>query len=307
MIHFRALEGSSAKPVNSALSPFTFPAGEAHTKREERRPLGHTEIAIITPSSDSIHDDLFQLAMWKDTIDRHNESVHYEEKVRTALLIPYFPGARADRGTPFGLAVYANFVNKLRIDHVSVFDPHSPELTRQLGTDAVLYPQDIIPADYSYMYDGVIAPDKGAVKRAKAVADKLGLPLFTAEKERDFETGKLKGYKLNALSVHGRVEVIRKGNRLLVVDDICDGGGTFMLLAKAVEDTHLDVTLDLYVSHPVFSGQAPSNLLTAYDTVYTTGSILDGRGKVQGYDHPRVQHLPLIRHMVDLLPVKVDA
>lgn len=70
--------------------------------------------------------------------------------------------------------------------------------------------------------------------------------MFRAEKHRNPDTGKLDGFSCEPLPETGR---------FLVVDDICDGGGTFMGLAGS---TGLPKErLGLWVSHGVFSGRAP--------------------------------------------------
>jgi ribose-phosphate pyrophosphokinase len=265
MITFKA-KTSKGEIINSALSAFRFPAGEAHLKREDRRDLEPTEIAILTPSPESLHDDLFAVAMWSDYLLQQSET---KQRV---LLIPYVPGARADRGTPFGAFVYADFITYLNLSQIVVFDPHSATIVDLLNDRSdseitVVSSAELLatPAARQYLllgqYAGIIAPDKGARDRAKAVADLAGLPVFTASKTRDFETGKLKGFEIEDLPESGR---------LLIVDDICDGGGTFMGIAAA-SGLPKD-RLDLFVSHGVFSGNA-AQLETAFNTVYTTNSF----------------------------------
>lgn len=266
MIKFKAQTGSG-EIIKSALSPFTFPAGEAHTKREDRRELESTEIAVLYGSAD-IHSDLFQLRMWADYLHRQPQTI------RKVAVIPYFPGARADRGEPFGLRVYVDEIERMGLDRVVIFDPHSqvtPELLVGIrGTELrVVYPMDLVqdyrnagisPRHFDY-YDGVIAPDKGAVLRADGVATVLDVPLYTAEKTRDFETGKLSGFKLDGLPPEGRY---------LIVDDICDAGGTFLGLADAIGLGRDQ--LSLYVSHGVFSKDALTELPKKFNTILTTTS-----------------------------------
>lgn len=266
MITFKA-KTPSGEIIKSAISEFNFPAGEAFIKVEPQRSLENKEIAIIQPSKESLHDDLFKLAMWDNYLTTK------QPKGWTSLVIPYFPGARADRVSPgveepFGLEVYADFLNSLLIDEIIVFDPHSPK------TDELLQPLDrvtVVESDELWnqshlgpileSYDGIIAPDKGAVQRAGRVADLLGVDLHTAEKTRDPQTGKLSGFKLDGLD---------KSARYLIVDDICDGGGTFCGLAEA---TGLEKeNIDLYVSHGVFSGNAYFNLSKHFGNIYTTNS-----------------------------------
>lgn len=266
MITFKA-KTPNGEIINSALSPFSFPAGEAHLKREDRRELEPTEIAIITSSADSLHDDLFQLAAWSQYLD-------FQAGVRRVLIIPYVPGARADRGLPTGTEVYGSFISNLLLDQVIVFDPHSTVIVRALEyqgnncvtvtTSAQFFHENRIGASIGLdRYAGIIAPDNGAVRRASQVAEIAtpeGLPVYTATKTRNPDTGKLSGFRIEGLPETGK---------LLVVDDICDGGGTFMGLAQA--SGLPKERLDLFVSHGVFSGNA-AQLENAFDTVYTTNS-----------------------------------
>jgi ribose-phosphate pyrophosphokinase len=260
MITFKAKE-ASGEIINSALTPFLFPAGEAHTKREERRDLEPVEIAILQPETGTINDDLFQLAMWVRTIDDSTSG-----STKKVAVLPYVPAARMDRGVPFGLDVYTTFLNGLNIDQTIIFDPHSQVAPQLLKPDlSVVYPEDFFAQKNMLgelgKYDGIIAPDKGAVDRATSVASLTNIPIYMAEKTRDFATGKLTGFKLDGLPLDGTY---------LIVDDICDGGGTFLGLAAELGLPREQ--LDLYVSHGVFSGLSRENLPKSFGKVHTTNS-----------------------------------
>lgn len=273
MITFKA-RTASGEIIKSALSAFTFPAGEKHIKHEEKRDLELVEIAIFQPEPNSLHDDLFTLAMWASyLLGRGTKSV---------LIAPYLPGARADRGQPFGARTYAQFLGEMWIDQYIAYDPHSPviidELKLWVKDDAVvtvIKPEDILNTRNSKIvmpniYDGIIAPDKGALDRAQGVADQFMLPIYTAEKSRDFETGKLTGFKID----------LPETGKFLIVDDICDGGGTFLGLADASGKSKQD--LHLYVSHGVFSKQALPNLAEKFGQICTTNSYSPWRPLVLG-------------------------
>lgn len=249
-----------------------FPAGEAHIKvaneNDGKGPL--TEVARVYGADGN---DLMLLGMWADACHRRADARHKrfpgEAPNRMVIVMPYLPGARADHGdfVPFGAGVYADFINSLSADEVICFDPHSPvlpELTSATVIDSTrLVRQHVVGKlrdDCAQRYDGIIAPDKGAVDRASKVAAACHLPLYRAEKRRDPDTGRLSGFTCEPLPE----------GRFLVVDDICDGGGTFMGLADA---TGLPPErLGLYVSHGVFSGNAPQ-LNDRYGEVWTTDSF----------------------------------
>jgi ribose-phosphate pyrophosphokinase len=263
MITFKAKD-ASGEIINSALHEFTFPAGEKHIKQTEGRDLQPVEIAIFQPTPDSIHNDLFTLAMW-------NNYLHFGKNgngPKRVLVMPYVPGARADRGEPFGLQVYSEFINDFFLDQIIVFDPHSTVTEELLGDGenlTVVYSDELFNQKHMravlYQYRGIIAPDKGAVDRATDVADLVDLPVFTATKNRDEETGKLSNFAIEGLDPDGTY---------LIIDDICDGGGTFLGLKEA---SGLGFgQIDLYVSHGVFSKEALNNLSEHFEYVYTTNS-----------------------------------
>lgn len=234
--------------IHSGDRPMAFPAGERHTKEgaaDDERPL-----AVAIHGTDA--NDYISAAMWIDLQHRKGHKV--------AALIPYFPGARQDRGKPLGGLVYARLIESMRADHLVTFDPHSSAVVGFMPGMSYLRPADIAGQFVGPKYTGVIAPDRGAFERAQGVAEALGVPVYQALKKRDFETGKLSNFTCEPLPESGT---------LLVVDDICDGGGTFIGLAGA---TGLPPSrLHLYVSHGVFSGTARS-LRLRYGRILTTNS-----------------------------------
>lgn len=261
-VRFETRVGPGFVPGPSYESMF-FPAGEAHVKLKTdiqgAGPL--TQVARIDTADGN---DLFTLAMWAEACRKRGE--------KTVLHIPYLPGARADHPQElvFGARVYAEFIDSLHVDEIVCFDPHSMVMPTLLHRWSVIPPTRLVRevvvgrADRDatpQRYDGIIAPDKGAVHRAEQVAKACHLPLYKAEKHRDPDTGKLSKFTCEPLPKEGK---------FLVVDDICDGGGTFMGLAEA---TGLPVErLGLYVSHGVFSGSA-INLFAYYNEIYTTDSL----------------------------------
>jgi len=189
------------------------------------------------------------------------------------LALPYLPSARGDKDVPSPAAVNATLAADSGITDIITIDPHSPVWLNTLRDTNPVIREHTLPlgdivrraltADGTRpQHLGVISPDKGAVARATEVATLLGLPVYVADKHRDPTTGHLTHYSLNADLEAGEY---------LVVDDICDGGGTFALLAGAVHD---GVVLDLWVTHggftkPDFSAAARAH----YRRIYTTDSL----------------------------------
>lgn len=257
------------------LEPFTFPGGEAHIKGFDTLKVEDYEYFVADIRG---HDpqDLFHLAMWANGLDSLGERVYGSGNYPTKyVILPYLPAARADRGVPFGAEVYAQFLNSLFIDRFIILDPHSPVMpallhnTEQIGGECVTeYPfERIIRREIArkgdHPYVGVIAPDKGAVDRARRAAAVLKVPVYCAGKTRDFETGKLTGF-------HMEDELPDEGV-FLVSDDILDGGGTFSGLAEAIKASNPDVDLDLWVTHCVAS-RGFEHLKPWFGLIHTTDS-----------------------------------
>ncbi len=235
-------------------TPHTFWAGEKHiligADNTGKGPI--TEVARMDGAD---ANDLITVAMWADTC--------HQAGSRTVLHLPYLPGARQDRGVPFGAKVYADLINSMRLDQVICLDPHSTVMPALINNLTIVTSDDIIRdhiVGSGERYDGIIAPDKGAVARATAVANASNLPIYKAEKHRDPNTRQLSGFSCEPLPDHGR---------FLVVDDICDGGGTFMGLAAATGLTK--ERLGLYVSHGVFTDRSAA-LADHFDEIWTTNS-----------------------------------
>ena len=192
-----------------------------------------------------------------------------------SLFLPYFPGARQDRVDPgtgfaFTAKIIANIINSQGYDKVIIVDPHSEVTPALLNGCIVIGVEKVVPVAFAAMNgfrpDAVISPDAGAEKRAAAVAKLYKVPVISARKHRDAATGKLTGFSLD------KIPDTLRGN-FLVVDDICDGGGTFLgLAAEFDKQRQMGDKLVLWVTHGIFS-QGYSKLLCAYDHIYTTDSL----------------------------------
>jgi ribose-phosphate pyrophosphokinase len=195
------------------------------------------------------------------------------------LNLPFVPGARQDRRNSTGdilftLKSVADIINARDFRQVYMMDPHSEVAPALINRSVVIpahecfYPSDV---DKNGRWDAVLAPDAGAYKRAEGFSKFLGVPMFHGWKHRDVSTGALTGFGCNA---QGPCHV-------LVVDDICDGGGTFLGLGAMLEQKQCSA--DLFVTHGLFTkGQEGINsLLKYFKQIYTTDSVL--RGNVHGF------------------------
>jgi ribose-phosphate pyrophosphokinase len=95
----------------------------------------------------------------------------------------------------------------------------------------------------------VVAPDTGGAERARAYAKRLDAELALCDKRRE------KANVAEVMNVVGDVE----GKNCLIIDDMCDTGGTICKVADAL---YRNGANDIYAafSHAVLSGGAVDNL-----------------------------------------------
>lgn len=240
---------------------FTFSGGEPHIKINPD--FDNNQKITITHRLNSFND-LGLLCIAVDALRRMDVKI-------IDLFIPYFPAARQDRvmipGEPLSVKVYADIINALQLNKVFVFDAHS-EVTPALVNNCTVIPnhtfiQQILKVIGKNVK--LISPDGGALKKIYKVSEFLGgIDVVECSKSRDVKTGKLSGFKV--------YEEDLKGMDCLIVDDICDGGGTFVGLAEELKKKNAG-KLYLAVSHGIFN--KGFEVLNCFDKIFTTNSVKD--------------------------------
>lgn len=183
------------------------------------------------------------------------------------LTLPYVPYGRQDRvcseGDAFSLEVFANQLNRLEFDKVFITDPHS-DVTPALIKNCVVTSQlDIMITNSRFLdkYSHIVSPDAGAYKKIQGIAGYFNKEVIPCLKTRDVSTGRLSN------TVVVTQEVKQEVQRIIVLDDICDGGGTFIPLAQKLIDLYPNAKLDLFVTHGIFS-KGTQNLKEHYSKLY---------------------------------------
>lgn len=246
-------------------------------------------VAVIKNS-----DDLVALILVTDALER----AYCGTPSEISLVLPYTPYARQDRvcneREPLSLKAIANVINWLGYRDVQVWDAHSYvapaviERCTNLSVMEVITPPNTVRRDpgeferYLARYREklvIVAPDAGAEKRANEFAKFFELKrVLTCSKVRNPENGEITGVHVNPEPGLGYVD---PGAHYLIVDDICDGGRTFIEIGKAIfehikdsEPEHwVDGTVDLFVTHGIFS-KGIGALDPYINTVFCTNSLL---------------------------------
>lgn len=238
---------------------FIFSGGEPHIKIKPDFDVSET--VTITHRINSFNDfGLLLLAV--DALKRMDVKL-------INVFIPYFPAARQDRvmisGEPLSVKVYADILNSLKLNKITVFDAHSEVTSALLDNCEVIPNHDFIAQVLKKIGNNVklISPDGGALKKIYKVSEYLGgIDVVECSKSRDVKTGKLSGFKVYDDDLQGM--------NCLIVDDICDGGGTFIGLAEELKKKNAG-KLYLAVSHGIFNKGFES--MKAFEKIFTTNSF----------------------------------
>lgn len=244
-VKLKSLNGSEFKT-----KWWTFPGGERGVKILEWQGVSLNEtvqIECIFKSS----NDLIDILLLNDAIKEQRQETEVE------LYIPYFPYARQDRvmesGESFSLRVAVQMLKTCNFKNIVVVDPHSDVLSGMFGPGELITISQATACYYKLTEAGVgkpntylISPDAGALKKIYKAAKAFSVPVIEARKVRDVSTGQITSTSVEKIEVVGNPTFI-------ILDDICDGGKTFIELAKEIRREYGECTIKLVVTHGIFS------------------------------------------------------
>jgi len=247
--------------------PMVFPDSQPHIKIDIASVSGlkrSEPLKMLTRISNT--NDLLLALFVKNTLD-------YLEFEKIELSISYLIAARMDRvmldGEPFSLKVVAGILNQARFHRINIFDPHS-EVTTALIEHSYSISNHLFVKDALDDYFSknpktsfcLVSPDAGALKKIHNLAQYLQVEdVVECMKERDLKTGALTNFKTTTTDLSSQ--------SCFIIDDICDGGGTFAGTAKMLKEKGAKKVV-LIVSHGIFS-KGPD--IDFVDEIYTTDSF----------------------------------
>ena len=207
-------------------------------------------------------EELFIVTQVLDILDRHD--VYYD------VNIFYLMGMRMDRvmdfNRPFTLKIVMDMLGHYDAISIRVLEPHS-EVYRRLNPRAeelFISTKGLPP---NWVNCQIVYPDKGASERYSFHYG-MDLPVIQCSKERDINTG-----KITSINIDNPQDI--KDKPLLIIDDLCDGGGTFCGVAKAFEKIGISKDrLNISVIHMV-NAKGIENLSKHFNHVWFTNSYKD--------------------------------
>ena len=199
-----------------------------------------------------------------------------------SLYVPFLLGSRSDRkfkegGINYLKKVICPIINLQNFSCVTVLDPHSDVSEACLNNYSKINNFSLVKSALTGIDNKngaqdrivLVSPDGGALKKIYDVAEEFQIPnIVTAMKHRDIKTGKITHTEVPDLSKYG------EDHKFVIVDDICDGGRTFVELAKEIRKQNAISDIYLIVTHGIFSSGL-TELSRHFTKIFTTNSVKD--------------------------------
>jgi len=209
-----------------------------------------SDVFIVQPTCPPVDQNLMELLIMIDTFMRASAE-------RVTAVIPYFGYARSDKKdrprVPIAAKLVSNLIEKAGAHRILTIDLHAAQI--QGFFDIPVDHLYAAPIVVEYFRENpiknliVVAPDTGGAERARAYAKRLDAGLALCDKRRE------KANVAEVMNIVGDVE----GKNCLIVDDMCDTGGT---ICKVAEALHKAGANEIYAcfTHAVLSGNACNNI-----------------------------------------------
>lgn len=225
----------------------TFSDGEINCNIRES--VRGRDVFLIQSTSQPVNDSLMELLIMIDAMERASAG-------RVTAVMPYFGYARQDRKArardPITAKLVADLLTSAGADRVLTMDIHADQIQGFFNIPMDNLRGGPLLLDY-FARQGdiecVVSPDVGSVKRARKVAESLGVPLAIIDKRRP------KANVMEVMSIIGDVS----GKKCLMIDDMIDTAGTICQGAQAIKDAGATAVY-AGCTHGVLSGPAIERL-----------------------------------------------
>jgi len=224
------------------------------------------DVFIIQSTCAPTNNNLMELLTMADALRRSSAS-------RITAVVPYFGYARQDRRVrsarvPITAKVVADMMASVGICRVLTVDLHADQIQgffympvdNAYSTPILLH--DIQQQHLDHMM--IISPDVGGVVRARAMAKLLNDTELSIIDKRRIGPNKSEVMHIIGEPTH---------RNCIIIDDIVDTAGTLCSAALELKKSGAQ-SVRAYITHPVLSGPAISNINTsALDEIVVTDTI----------------------------------
>jgi ribose-phosphate pyrophosphokinase len=225
-----------------------FSDGEFNFQIEEN--VRGADVFIVQPTCPPVDSHLMELLVALDAFRRSSAE-------RVTAVVPYYGYGRSDKKdrprVPIAAKMVANLLTTAGADRILTMDLHAAQIQGffDIPVDH-LYAAPVIIRHYQKSplpNLTVVAPDTGGAERARAYAKRLDAELALCDKRRE------KPNVAEVMNVVGDVE----GRSCLIVDDMCDTGGSLTKVAQALKEAGAE-RVQACFTHAVLSGRAAMHL-----------------------------------------------
>lgn len=273
---FKIFSGSSNKPLAEKIADYIgvelgkvelgrFADGEVNFR------IGETvrgyDIFIIQSTCKPVNENLMELLIMIDAFKRASAG-------SIAAVIPYYGYARQDRKAkgrdPISAKLVANLLTEAGATRVITMDLHSEQIqgffdipVDNLQSFPVFIDKFKNSDDVDLNEVVIVSPDVGGVKRARRLAEKLGVPLAIMDKRRPADN------QAEILNVIGDVN-----NKVAILfDDIIDTANSLRKSAEKISELGAKKIIAC-ATHAVLSENAIKNIMESpISKVYVTDTI----------------------------------
>src|SRR5687768_11875436 len=244
------------------------------------------DVFIVQPTCPPVDQNLMELLIMIDTFRRASAE-------RVTAVIPYFGYARSDKKdrprVPIAAKLVSNLITTAGASRILTIDLHASQI--QGFFDIPVDHLFAAPIVVDYFNHNpienliVVAPDTGGAERARAYAKRLGAGLALCDKRRE------RANEADVMNIVGDV----KGKNCLIVDDMCDTGGTICKVAQALHEAGANEIFACF-THAVLSGKATENISKSYlKKVIVTNTIPLGDGTQPLQDGGKIEVLSVAK------------
>lgn len=239
-----------------------FSDGEFNFQIEEN--VRGADVFIVQPTCPPVDSHLMELLVALDAFRRSSAE-------RVTAVIPYYGYGRSDKKdrprVPISAKLVANLLTTAGADRVLTIDLHAAQIQGffDIPVDHLYSAPVMIGYYQTHLLPNltVVAPDTGGAERARAYAKRLDAELALCDKRRE------KPNVAEVMNVVGDVE----GRSCLIVDDMCDTGGSLTKVAQALKAAGAD-SVHACFTHPVLSGRAAQHLAASdIEQIVVTNTI----------------------------------
>ncbi len=281
--NLKVFSGNANRPLADEICHFlSCDLGKANTTRfsdgefnfyiEEN--VRGADVFIIQPTCPPTDTHLMELLVMIDAFRRASAD-------RITAVVPYFGYARSDKKdrprVPIAAKLVANLITKAGANRVLSMELHAAQIQGyfDIPVDNLFAAPEIIGHYRESPLENliVVAPDTGGAERARAYAKRLDAGLALCDKRRE------KANVAEVMNVVGDVA----GKDCLIVDDMCDTGGSLCKVGEALTKAGA-ASVHACFTHAVLSGGAIQRLKSSpIQRIVTTNTIpLSDEGRESG-------------------------